>query len=164
MNAAKKALENSKNLFPQLDHQKKVIANSLKRQKVKKPHESDSNDNSQGDSSVEKIKSRTSSLETRVPKQYRLNIVSDASDISSSSLDENSSDDSDSDDNSRFDAKMNNINKKHDENDEEFEETITVRQETMESVSPPERHESSGEIKPIEDICSELSEGEIEDS
>ncbi|XP_058122690.1 ribonuclease 3 [Anopheles ziemanni] len=34
MNAAKQALENSKDLFPQLDHQKRVIAQSLKRQKV----------------------------------------------------------------------------------------------------------------------------------
>ncbi|XP_050076547.1 ribonuclease 3 [Anopheles maculipalpis] len=34
MNAAKQALENSKDLFPQLDHQRRVIARSLKRQKV----------------------------------------------------------------------------------------------------------------------------------
>ncbi|XP_035907339.1 LOW QUALITY PROTEIN: ribonuclease 3, partial [Anopheles stephensi] len=34
MNAAKQALENSKDLFPQLDHQRRVIAQSLKRQKV----------------------------------------------------------------------------------------------------------------------------------
>ncbi|KAL1373542.1 hypothetical protein pipiens_001696 [Culex pipiens pipiens] len=33
VNAAKQALENSKDLFPQLDHQKHVIAQSLKRQK-----------------------------------------------------------------------------------------------------------------------------------
>ncbi|KAL1373501.1 hypothetical protein pipiens_018624 [Culex pipiens pipiens] len=32
INAAKQALENSKDLFPQLDHQKRVIAESLKRQ------------------------------------------------------------------------------------------------------------------------------------
>ncbi|EDS36052.1 ribonuclease iii [Culex quinquefasciatus] len=35
INAAKQALENSKDLFPQLDHQKRVIAQSLKRQKVR---------------------------------------------------------------------------------------------------------------------------------
>uniref|UniRef100_A0A8D8FR72 Ribonuclease 3 n=2 Tax=Culex pipiens TaxID=7175 RepID=A0A8D8FR72_CULPI len=35
VNAAKQALENSKDLFPQLDHQKHVIAQSLKRQKVR---------------------------------------------------------------------------------------------------------------------------------
>ncbi|XP_063237881.1 ribonuclease 3-like isoform X2 [Bacillus rossius redtenbacheri] len=32
MNAARKALENSKDLFPQLDHQKRVIAKSVKKQ------------------------------------------------------------------------------------------------------------------------------------
>ncbi|KAL3289704.1 hypothetical protein HHI36_023104 [Cryptolaemus montrouzieri] len=37
MNAAKKALEISENLFPQLDHQKRVIAKSMKNQKRKKP-------------------------------------------------------------------------------------------------------------------------------
>lgn len=35
MNAAKAALENSRDLFPQLDHQKRVIAQSIKRQKGK---------------------------------------------------------------------------------------------------------------------------------
>ncbi|KAL1401857.1 hypothetical protein pipiens_006345, partial [Culex pipiens pipiens] len=35
INASKQALENSKDLFPQLDHQKRVIAQSLKRQKVR---------------------------------------------------------------------------------------------------------------------------------
>ncbi|XP_039449550.2 ribonuclease 3-like, partial [Culex pipiens pallens] len=35
MNAAKQALENSKDLFPQLDRQKRTIAQSLKRQKVR---------------------------------------------------------------------------------------------------------------------------------
>lgn len=100
MNAAKKALENSKNLFPQLDHQKRVIANSLKRQKVKRkprdvenPHESISGEDQQG---------KTSDSESRLPKQYqnRTNIISDASDISSSSLDEAdvNDDDDDSDD------------------------------------------------------------------
>lgn len=34
MNAAKQALENSKDLFPQLDHQKRVIARSMRKQKV----------------------------------------------------------------------------------------------------------------------------------
>ncbi|KYB24989.1 Ribonuclease 3-like Protein [Tribolium castaneum] len=36
MNAAKKALEISQDLFPQLDHQKRVIAKSMKKQKNKK--------------------------------------------------------------------------------------------------------------------------------
>lgn len=35
MNAAKQALENSEDLFPQLDHQKRVIAQSIKRQRDK---------------------------------------------------------------------------------------------------------------------------------
>ncbi|KAK9871667.1 hypothetical protein WA026_014115 [Henosepilachna vigintioctopunctata] len=37
MNAAKNALQISENLFPQLDHQKRVIAKSMKRQKRTKP-------------------------------------------------------------------------------------------------------------------------------
>ncbi|ERL92233.1 hypothetical protein D910_09551 [Dendroctonus ponderosae] len=43
MNAAKKALELSQDLFPQLDHQKRVIVKSLKRQRKhknsKNPHQ-----------------------------------------------------------------------------------------------------------------------------
>lgn len=96
MNAAKKALENSKNLFPQLDHQKRVIANSLKRQKVKrKPRDIENSNESIND---ECQSTKTSDGESRLPKQYqkRTNIISDASDISSSSLDEND-DDNDSD-------------------------------------------------------------------
>lgn len=50
MNAAKKALEMSSDLFPQLDHQKRVIAKSMKRQKypnhARKSEESDSDSQS----------------------------------------------------------------------------------------------------------------------
>ncbi|XP_052873241.1 uncharacterized protein LOC128278549 [Anopheles cruzii] len=44
MNAAQEALEKSKDLFPQLDHQKRVIAQSLKRQKVPQPNRSTGGD------------------------------------------------------------------------------------------------------------------------
>ncbi|XP_058064829.1 ribonuclease 3-like, partial [Anopheles bellator] len=44
MNAAQEALEKSKDLFPQLDHQKRVIAQSLKRQKVPQPGRSTGGD------------------------------------------------------------------------------------------------------------------------
>lgn len=66
MNAAKQALENSKGLFPQLDHQKRVIARSMRKQKVPLENEQtrrdkkyDQNDNSSDDES------------NKLPMQYR---------------------------------------------------------------------------------------------
>uniref|UniRef100_A0A1B0BUH8 Ribonuclease 3 n=1 Tax=Glossina palpalis gambiensis TaxID=67801 RepID=A0A1B0BUH8_9MUSC len=81
MNAAKQALENSRDLFPQLDHQKRVIAKSIKKQ-------------TGGELCLEverskKVKIRKSSNinpmedESHLPKQYRLR-----EDISSDELPE----------------------------------------------------------------------------
>ena len=76
MNAAKKALENSKDLFPQLNHQKRVIAHSLKKQKV-------TNDSHTGKDEEEKDYSR--SRDAKLPKQYQMRDRS-ISEISSSSF------------------------------------------------------------------------------
>ncbi|XP_055597809.1 ribonuclease 3-like [Uranotaenia lowii] len=82
MNAAKKALENSKDLFPQLDHQKRVIAQSLKRQKVRRSsadpgddqsrygHSSDSESSSNNDSSNRRRR-RCVPESPKLPKQYQ---------------------------------------------------------------------------------------------
>jgi hypothetical protein len=172
MNAAKKALENSKNLFPQLDHQKRVIANSLKRQKVQhKPRESDSNDEKPRDKSH-----RTSDSESRLPKQYqkRMNIVSDASDISSSSLDEHSSDDSDSDSynsNSKFKIREE-CNEEEEEDGDSSMKSVEIAppkepppptHNVMEPISSPEPEPPKEDQDHLEDISSDLSEGEIDD-
>ncbi|XP_055639954.1 ribonuclease 3 [Toxorhynchites rutilus septentrionalis] len=83
MNAAKQALENSKDLFPQLDHQKRVIAQSLKRQKVRrsstderhnkrKGNSSDSSDSDENSSeSLQRRRWKMPELPT-LPKQYQL--------------------------------------------------------------------------------------------
>lgn len=73
MNAAKQALENSKGLFPQLDHQKRVIARSMRKQRVpvggddSKYRRNDRGNNSSDDES------------NKLPMQYRkrANIPSD---------------------------------------------------------------------------------------
>lgn len=152
MNAAKKALENSKNLFPQLDHQKRVIANSLKRQKVKrKPRENESE---------EEPANRSSDGESRLPKQYqkRSNIISDASDISSSSLDDN-------DENSDSDSSVEPQVTRKDQREYEIE----VNQdppcpEPIEStVDRPTEPISSPDLPQSEGVFSELSDGELDD-
>ncbi|XP_063538645.1 ribonuclease 3 [Cydia strobilella] len=73
MNAAEQALAQAHELFPQLDHQKKVIAKSMKRKK-------------RSDSPQESAAShKRKRLEDRVPKAYRLDKQSDSEseDISS---------------------------------------------------------------------------------
>ncbi|XP_067633048.1 ribonuclease 3 [Eurosta solidaginis] len=69
MNAAKQALENSRDLFPQLDHQKRVIAKSIKKQKCTdlKPELEEI--------LVEQPKPKTIHSiedESHLPKQYRI--------------------------------------------------------------------------------------------
>lgn len=67
MNAAKQALENSRELFPQLDHQKRVIAKSIKRQT--------GDTNSDLEDSLKQLpkKSFADDMdESHLPKQYRL--------------------------------------------------------------------------------------------
>lgn len=68
MNAAKKALENSRDLFPQLDHQKRVIAKSIKKQTGKEL-------NIEMENFLKtNVKNVSQSLEdeSHLPKQYRL--------------------------------------------------------------------------------------------
>ncbi|XP_017471286.1 PREDICTED: ribonuclease 3 isoform X1 [Rhagoletis zephyria] len=80
MNAAKQALDNSRDLFPQLDHQKRVIAKSIKKQKgaeLKTEFE---------EIMPEQTKPKTTNSmedESHLPKQYRIR-----EDISSDELPE----------------------------------------------------------------------------
>ncbi|XP_062547442.1 ribonuclease 3 [Armigeres subalbatus] len=94
MNAAKKALENSKDLFPQLDHQKRVIAQSLKRQRVRRgsaDDRSDDQDRRDGGSSESSYSNERSSDSYRkrrrrvpeapqLPKQYQMKEIDSDSD------------------------------------------------------------------------------------
>lgn len=161
MNAAKKALENSKNLFPQLDHQKRVIANSLKRQKVKrKPRDLDnSNESISGEEQVSKM----SDGESRLPKQYqkRINIISDASDISSSSLDD--CDDNFNDSDSSVEAKVERRVISDDEVEQSVEEFVPAPpRDDLPSNDLPTEPISSPELAK-EDVFSELSDGELDE-
>ncbi|XP_016943313.2 ribonuclease 3 [Drosophila suzukii] len=78
MNAAKQALENSRDLFPQLDHQKRVIAKSIKKQ-TGNELDNDS-DRQQQEEKVKRPKyAAPLQDESHLPKQYRMheNISSD---------------------------------------------------------------------------------------
>lgn len=88
MNAAKAALQNSRELFPQLDHQKRVIAESIKRQ-----NRADGNIGRVSGSRSRRGAKRHNSLfddESNLPKQYRTreDISSDELDIDSDSPEE----------------------------------------------------------------------------
>lgn len=151
MNAAKKALENSKNLFPQLDHQKRVIANSLKRQKVKrKPRDNESNNDPV---SSEERTAKDSDNETRLPKQYqkRANIISDASDISSSSFGES---DGDSDSNESIDTKSATL-----QHGEDMAPPLPPTSAFFQPDLPPTEPISSPDVLKAEDV----SDGELSD-
>ncbi|XP_016990491.2 ribonuclease 3 [Drosophila rhopaloa] len=78
MNAAKQALENSRDLFPQLDHQKRVIAKSIKKQTG---NELDNESGRQPQEEKVKRPKYATPLqdESHLPKQYRMheNISSD---------------------------------------------------------------------------------------
>lgn len=68
MEAAKKALENSSELFPQLDYQKRVMAHSIKRQKGK------DGDNDRSSSRSEdrlNFRGHFGDDDSNLPKQYR---------------------------------------------------------------------------------------------
>lgn len=69
MEAAKKALENSSELFPQLDYQKRVMAHSMKKQKGK-PYDGDGKQNRPSD--AYKISRRNADDDSHLPKQYRV--------------------------------------------------------------------------------------------
>lgn len=151
MNAAKKALENSKNLFPQLDHQKRVIANSLKRQKVKrKPRDNESNNDPV---SSEERTAKDSDNESRLPKQYqkRANIISDASDISSSSFGES---DGDSDSNESIDTKSATL-----QHEEDMAPPLPPTSAYFQPDLPPTEPISSPDVLKAEDV----SDGELSD-
>lgn len=85
MKAAKAALENSAELFPQLDYQKRVIAQSIQRQKG-----SDYSRDNRKKLSPRKHSRNPLDDESNLPKQYRTR-----EDISSDELDVTSTDDDD---------------------------------------------------------------------
>lgn len=68
MEAAKKALENSSELFPQLDYQKRVMAHSIKRQKGK---DSDNDRNSSRSEERQNFRENFGDDDSNLPKQYR---------------------------------------------------------------------------------------------
>ncbi|XP_045475707.1 ribonuclease 3 [Harmonia axyridis] len=72
MNAAKKALKISENLFPQLDHQKRVIAKSLKKQKTKKRRSRSRSVKSPEQYSRKRCRSRSISSDRAQSKSPRL--------------------------------------------------------------------------------------------
>jgi hypothetical protein len=122
------------------------------------------------DSSFENVKNKSADMEARVPKQYqkRINIVSDASDISSSSLDEGSSDESGSDDSNSM-RSSSRYSGTRQQDDEDYEETIVVKpaepfEFTMEPISSPELSDINTTSKQLDDVSSDLSEGEIDES
>ncbi|XP_001843599.2 ribonuclease 3 [Culex quinquefasciatus] len=83
MNAAKQALENSKDLFPQLDHQKRVIAQSLKRQKVRTGDRSDHERRDSSDSGTDSYRKRRRKVvpdSPQLPKQYQVKSDSESDD------------------------------------------------------------------------------------
>ncbi|XP_065369999.1 ribonuclease 3 [Calliphora vicina] len=84
MNAAKQALENSRDLFPQLDHQKRVIAKSIKKQTGR---ELNTEESTQKDERKPKFAAPMED-ESHLPKQYR-----EREDISSDELPEDDGDD-----------------------------------------------------------------------
>ncbi|KAM3961500.1 LOW QUALITY PROTEIN: ribonuclease 3 drosha [Aphomia sociella] len=83
MNAAEHALAAAHELFPQLDHQKRVIAKSMKKKK-KSRH---------GAGRESPSDCHQNRFENRVPKAYRLNKDSDSSDDSSTHASHHSDDD-----------------------------------------------------------------------
>lgn len=114
MEAAKKALENSSELFPQLDYQKRVMAHSMKRQKGK-PFDSDRNRGQQ------RSMRKNGDDDSNLPKQYRVKEKSKRVNINdtdqSSATDAECSDSTDSSSHSngkdRSKEMMKNIHKKH---------------------------------------------------
>ncbi|KAM8713029.1 hypothetical protein ACLKA7_013358 [Drosophila subpalustris] len=78
MNAAKQALENSRDLFPQLDHQKRVIAKSIKKQ-TGSEMDTDADKHLQDDKVKKPKYAPALEDESHLPPQYRMheNISSD---------------------------------------------------------------------------------------
>lgn len=115
MQAAKTALENSSQLFPQLDYQKRVIAQSIQRQRG---GDIDDLDNPL----TNKFKLSSNVLlddDSNLPKQYRIR-----EDISSDELDVSSPSDSDEDCKNIQLEERSNLSKKSNENDFSEEETM----------------------------------------
>lgn len=99
MHAAKQALENSRELFPQLDHQKRVIVQSIKRQKGNANDTMTNNLLKEAEQNLQAAKAMRKFVndldESHLPKQYRMR-----EDISSDELSFDSDDTTDGNQNS----------------------------------------------------------------
>lgn len=94
MEAAKKALENSAELFPQLDYQKRVMAHSMKRQNA---NDYDADGKRSRTKNQSKDDSKKNDDQRHLPKQYRAH-GDDTSSSQSESDDEVIGEDSDTSD------------------------------------------------------------------
>lgn len=108
MEAAKKALENSSELFPQLDYQKRVMAKTLgvgmKRQKGKPfDNEQKRGGNANSDQQQRFIRKRKDD-DSNLPKQYRIDHVRGKSNKSNDSYESTASDTDDSAESSHSDG------------------------------------------------------------
>ena len=144
MNAAKKALENSKNLFPQLDHQRRVIEKSLKHQKVKNINNANSLDDIT-DSDMDSKSHKLSDNESKLPTQYQARRGSNLSDISEISSVESdlSSVEEESDSSLKFPKRR---------------RKIGVKADTTDAVVPKVDELDSK----LDDYLSPMSDGELE--
>lgn len=115
MEAAKKALENSSELFPQLDYQKRVMAHSMKRQKGNHFD----GDRKRGHSSDLRRTLRKED-DSNLPKQYR---VRDKRKSSNDSESDASNSDAESSDSSHSDCSASSNHKKFHENIKHIHET-----------------------------------------
>lgn len=88
MEAAKKALENSFELFPQLDYQKRVMAHSIKRQKGK---DGDNDRNSSRSEERLTFRGNFADDDSNLPKQYRTRGKRSQDNSSSSDSDQSNS-------------------------------------------------------------------------
>ncbi|XP_059611847.1 ribonuclease 3 [Phlebotomus argentipes] len=165
MNAAKKALENSQDLFPQLDHQKRVIARSVKRQKGSSM-ESKRRDIPLDGLGIDKKFSLFD--DSNLPKQYRSREdISSEEDFSDS---ESSSNDSSMSSLSEKSVKVRPVKSRKRKRSPDNEDSKEDLQDILSSVSdeemPEEKvtYEDAAEIYKVagtEDLSSDLESGEL---
>lgn len=162
MNAAKKALENSQDLFPQLDHQKRVIARSVKRQK-RSP-----DDSKRRDSPSESSTGSKHNLfdDSNLPKQYRaredISSEEDFSDSDSSSSESSRSSSSEKSFERRPKSRKRkrSVENQTDENLQDILSSVSDEEIPEEKIS----YEEGAEIYKVantEDLSSDLESGEL---
>lgn len=151
MKAAKAALENSSQLFPQIDYQKRVIAQSIQRQKGTEVESDAKNTHSSKKSQFSKMFDDESNL----PKQYRTR-----EDISSDELDMSSSSDCEEESNDMTTKSSNDECPEEGGEDDEPTETKEEQHEADETVAE-ESVESSKNISADSLSDASIESGEI---